>query len=118
MVDEHVTDGRRIAEFLSSELTGLSTGPLGEVSVVDAEPDLTPTESGSYTYTVEYADRPVGRVEVEPEVAVFQLPKPPEDRIVADHDGLSTMADGQGLRIERASAVKGAVDVFVAALED
>lgn len=51
MVEERVTDGRRIAELLSSEVEGRA-GTLAGLSVADAEPDIEPTTDGARAYAV------------------------------------------------------------------
>ena len=50
MVEERVTDGRRIAQLLSSELHGREDGGLDRVAVVDARDDVEPTVDGSRAY--------------------------------------------------------------------
>jgi hypothetical protein len=53
MVEEEVTDGRRIAQLLSSELHGRGDGGLDRVSVVDADPDVEPSTDGALAYRLE-----------------------------------------------------------------
>jgi|GEM_PF-105886 len=53
MVDDEITDGRRIAELLASELTGRRDGELAALSVVDADRDVEPTVGGARAYDVE-----------------------------------------------------------------
>jgi hypothetical protein len=50
MVEESVTDGKRIAQLLASEFTGLERGPLDAIEVVDADPDATPSATGTEAY--------------------------------------------------------------------
>jgi len=50
MVEESVTDGKRIAQLLASEFTGLERGPLDTVEVVDADPGATPSPTGTEAY--------------------------------------------------------------------
>lgn len=52
MVEDRITDGRRIAELLSSELAGRDDGELARVAVVDADPDVEPTADGARAYDV------------------------------------------------------------------
>jgi hypothetical protein len=54
MVDTQVHDGYRIAELLASEVTGHEEA-LAPLSVVDANPDVTPTEDGTVTYRISHA---------------------------------------------------------------
>jgi hypothetical protein len=51
MVEDRLTDGRRIAELLASELDGLG-GALAAVAVVDADRDAEATPDGAYAYRV------------------------------------------------------------------
>ena len=53
MVDDELTDGRRIAELLASELTGRRDGELAALSVVDADRNVEPTVGGARAYDVE-----------------------------------------------------------------
>lgn len=52
MVTERVTDGRRIAELLSSELTARTDGQLSDLGVVDADPDAEASAAGTFAYAV------------------------------------------------------------------
>ncbi|PSP17704.1 hypothetical protein BRC62_04335 [Halobacteriales archaeon QH_10_67_13] len=101
MVEDRITDGKRIAELLSSELEGLETGPLAAVSVVDADPELTPTPEGAPAYRVSHRDRVVGRVVCYPDRAVFEP-------TAGDWLG----ADDERLVVSDGVAVKRAVDAI------
>ena len=101
MVEDRITDGKRIAELLSSELEGLETGPLAAVSVVDADPQLTPTPEGALAYRVSHRDRVVGRVVCYPDQAVFE---PAAGDWLGADDGQLVVSDGV--------AVKRAVDAI------
>lgn len=52
MVIDRITDGTRIAQLLSSELDGREDGGLEAVSVVNADRDVEPTETGARAYDV------------------------------------------------------------------
>lgn len=73
MVDERVTDGRRIAELLASELHGRADGPLGRVAVTDADPDVAPSVDGALAYRVTVDGEPGGAVYVHPERVRLEL---------------------------------------------
>ena len=73
MVEDRVTDGKRIAQLLASELSGLETGPLAAVAVADADPDAEPTPGGTVAYRVTYRDEQVGTARIYPERAVLSL---------------------------------------------
>jgi hypothetical protein len=51
MVDERVTDGRRIAQLLAAELRAHERGALGRLAVVDVR-DVEGTEHGTFAYGV------------------------------------------------------------------
>lgn len=51
MVDERITDGRRIAQLLAAELRGHERGPLARLAVVDVR-DAEGTEHGEFAYGV------------------------------------------------------------------
>ena len=56
MVVDEITDGRRIAQLLSSEVHGRESGSLGRLSVVDADRDVEPTEFGAFAYGIDLGD--------------------------------------------------------------
>jgi hypothetical protein len=114
MVEDAITDPKRIAELFASELTGLATGPLAAVTVVDADPDATPSPDGTVAYALESDGKRVGRVSLYPESAVVDL----GDGVAAEssaleRDGLAVEEtdDGVVLRLSIGAAVKSAVDV-------
>ena len=102
MVEDSITDGKRIAQLLASELTGLETGPLAAVEVVDAETAVVPDESGPVAYQFEYRDSTAGRVRVYPNHAVLHL-DPAVEPLTEDSASSVTVQSGAG--------VKDAVDV-------
>ncbi|MBV0924863.1 hypothetical protein KTS45_11705 [Halomicroarcula limicola] len=73
MVEDRTTDGRRIAQLLASELTGLERGPLRDVSVVDADRDVEPTADGAFAFGIEIDGRSLGEVYVTPDTARLTL---------------------------------------------
>lgn len=81
MVEDRVTDGKRVAQLLASELTGLETGPLGAVDVTDADPTAEPSPAGTAAYRVTAAGAPVGTVVMYPERVVVDLG---DDELVVD----------------------------------
>jgi hypothetical protein len=116
MVEERVTDGRRIAELLASELTGLAVGPLAEVDVVDAEPDATPSEEGTLAYRIAYAGTTIGSVAVFPDYAQVKLDEGPtevsEGRPWESLAAVEAAGDGHTFHIESGRAVKAGVDAI------
>lgn len=62
MVEDRITDGRRIAELLSSELDGREDGDLAAVAVTNADRDVEPTAEGARAYDVTCTDERIARV--------------------------------------------------------
>lgn len=123
MVEDTLTDGRRIAQLLASEVTGLDRGPLAETAVVDADPEVDPTPDGAFAYGVDHGGERLADAFVAPERLRLEL-----------RAGLTAgaeAAESAGLRVrpkastppralvfvERGAAVKAAVDVLVAAAQ-
>jgi len=87
MVEERITDGRRIAQLLASELAGRA-GALAGVSVVDADPEVEPTADGARAYDVvrddaDRGDDGVATVYVQPERARMEVTRAPERALAA-----------------------------------
>lgn len=117
MVEDRITDGRRIAQLLASELTGREQGVLQDVSVVDAETDVEPTESGAFAFDIEYRGESVGSVYVTPETAQLRLTVEP--RTVPDRADVTIepIGDETALVAHSGAAVKTVVDRLVETLE-
>jgi hypothetical protein len=139
VVEDRLTDGRRIAELLASELDGLG-GPLSRVAVVDPDREVRPTPDGAYAYRVMVhggdGDEAGGAADEGPdagdgEVAVvFVQPDRARVEFVAEQDVAAATAEDEGLRVrpkavrpprtlvfvEDGAAVKRAVTVFEAVL--
>ena len=73
MVEDRITDGKRIAELLASEVTGHESPPYDEMSVVNADPDVEPTADGARAYDMEYDDDRLARVFVQPDRIRLEL---------------------------------------------
>jgi ABC-type branched-subunit amino acid transport system substrate-binding protein len=125
MVEDHATDGERLAQLLASELSGRSDGTPGRFSVVDADRDATPTPEGTVAYRVAVDDQRVAAVHIYPEraeVAVEPASSVLDIAAVVDAvsgPGLSTesTADEGVVRIGYGAAVKRAVDALVAGVD-
>lgn len=117
MVEKRVTDGTRIAQLLASELTGLETGPLADVDVVDATPDVTPSETGTLAFRIAHAGDRVGRVTVYPDEVRVRVDSPADGESI-EHpvelpDGVERGRDGGiEVSIETGHAVKDATDAI------
>jgi len=123
MVDNRTTDGRRLAELLSSELHGRESGPLGRLAIVDAEPDAQPTADGTFVYAVALdGDRLAG---------VYTYPDRLRIEFERGVDAAARVGDAADLRarpkavepprtlvfVADGAAVKRATDVLVAVVE-
>jgi len=114
MVDDRITDGKRIAQLLSSELTGLDEGRLADVAVGDPNPDASPTATGTTAYTVTAGGAPFAVVSMYPERVTVTFEEP-----VAWPDGDERPAVLRGDRtveVTTGAAVKRAVDAVRLAL--
>jgi hypothetical protein len=52
MVEERTTDGKRIAQLLSSEVSGREDSGLSALEVVNADPDVEPSADGELAYEI------------------------------------------------------------------
>ncbi|MFB6073340.1 MAG: hypothetical protein ABEJ88_10300 [Halobacterium sp.] len=73
MVEDEITDGKRIAELLSSEVTGHEEGAFGSLAVTNANPDVEPTGEGAHGYDVERDGERLASVYVQPERVRVEL---------------------------------------------
>jgi hypothetical protein len=122
MVEDRITDGKRIAELLSSEVTGHQRPPYDGMTVADADPDVEPTADGVRAYDVEHDGERLAGVFVQPERVRLEL----YEGLEADRES----AEGAGLRtrpvasepprlvvfVESGAAAKRAFDVLGAAV--
>lgn len=124
MVEDRITDGKRIAQLLASELTGLSAGPMDRLGVEDADPDAEPSADGTFAYGVVRDGDRVGEVYVHEMSARIDLSVADiADAETADAatDGLSVTTTDEGvsrIHVEYGAAVKRAVDLLVTALDE
>lgn len=116
MVEDRITDGTRIGQLLASELTGRESGPLADVSVVDADPDVEPTPDGAFAYAVEFRDERVGAVHVTAETARLTLFSGPAVDVERDDVTVESTASGTVLVAHSGASVKRLVDELVATL--
>jgi hypothetical protein len=98
MVEDTVTDGKRIAQLLASELTGLEAGILERVAVTDADTDATPSESGTVAYRVTVDETEIAAVELYPEYVQLQFSRPVASEVApelcADEPTVATVTSG------------------------
>ncbi|MFB6188851.1 MAG: hypothetical protein ABEI57_03120 [Halapricum sp.] len=120
MVEDRITDGKRIAELLASELSARETGPLANVSVVDADREAIPSEDGTPAYGIATDDRRIGVVSLFPDYARVTLTIGADAvRNEAPSAGIpARLEDGETvLRVESGAAVKRAADLIGTAVD-
>lgn len=120
MVEERITDGKRIAELLSSELSARETGPLASIEVVDSDPDATPSEDGTSAYGIAIDGTEVGSVTLFPNYARVTLSVGADPVIETAGDvGVPSRRESGAvvLQVESGAAVKPATDAIIAAVE-
>ncbi len=131
MVERRLSDGKRIAQLLASEIDGLG-GPLESASVVDADPDVEPTVDGAFAYAVavdsadsgdEGSDERIATVFVQPDRVRVEF-RTEQRRVAeraADADLRVRPKASQPPRtlvfVEDGAQVKRAVRVFEAVLD-
>ncbi|MFC6824300.1 hypothetical protein [Halopelagius fulvigenes] len=103
MVEDRLTDGKRIAQFVASEVEGHEDLPLG---VSDADPDVEPTEDGALAYRIVRTGADGEKGEDGDAVAeVYVHPDRARAEFVAAVDVAAEAADAEGLRV-RPKAVR------------
>lgn len=133
VTEDRITDGKRIAQLLASELSGLERGPLDAISVDDADPDATPSEQGTTAYQVSHRGDPVATVLLYPEHATVRLhegqtwssgtavadtPSGAEETTASRASAGGLSVDGSALQIATGAAVKRAVDAVADLVAD
>jgi len=114
MVEDRITDGKRIGQLFASELTGLERGPLGAVSVGDAEPDVEPTDGGAFAFHVVADGEEIGHVRVTETTARLELATP--TTFGSEREDVTVEDGGQVVVAHSGAAVKALVDVVTQSL--
>lgn len=125
MVEERVTDGKRIAQLLSSEVDGREDAPLDELTVVNADPNAEGTVDGALAFEIQDGSEstPFASVFIQEDRAYVELKR--------GVDAAKEAASEAELRvrpkavepprtlvfIESGGEVKRAVNVLIAAIE-
>lgn len=73
MVEDRVTEGRRVAELLSSEVTGRKDPPFDKLEVTDADTDVEATTDGARAFDISQEGSRLGRVFIQPDRARVEL---------------------------------------------
>ncbi|WP_339103321.1 hypothetical protein [Haloterrigena salinisoli] len=125
MVEERITDGRRIAELLASELDGREDDELASIAVANADRDVEPTTDGARAYDVTLAlpdsdDQRIARVFVHEDRARLEFEMGQDVAVEAAEDvGLRVRPKAAQpprtlVFVESGAAVKRATDVVKA----
>lgn len=110
MAEDRITDSKRVAQLLASELSGLSTGSLAEVSVVDADTDATPSADGPVAYAVSHETDRVATARLYPEHVSLEV----EPVAAGSHSTETDELPGG----ERVGITRGETEGLTIALED
>jgi len=102
MVEDRLTDGRRIAQLLASEVTG--HGDLGALAVTDADPDAAPTPEGTFAYAIDGISDESGDAASADDASVDDTSADSDARVAA------VFVQPDRVRIEFARAVDVAAD--------
>lgn len=120
MVGDRITDGHRIGQLLASEVTGRESGVLGDMTIVDANPDVDPTDDGAFAYRVTLAEDSIAEAYVHPNrLRVELLTGVERGRAAAERVDLRVRPKAVEpprtlVFVESGAEVKPAVDVLVA----
>lgn len=117
MVEKRITDGRRIAQLLASEIEGREDGGLGSLSVADADPDA---GTGARAYDVADGEGVLARVFVGDDRARIEFARGGEtvrSATFGDRDDLEVREseDRTVLEVGSGAAVKPATRALAAA---
>lgn len=107
MIEHSVSDGKRIAQLLASELTGLETGPLERVTVSDADPDAIPSDGGTFAYRITADGEELAAVTLYPEYVELAFSLEP----ATTESRLETAGDPATVAVTSGATVKDAVDL-------
>lgn len=105
MVEDELQDGIRIAQLVSSEITGHEDDPFGDLAVENADLDVEPTVDGAKAFDVTLRGAVLATVFVHPDRAHLELRSGLEDARFAAAD--------RGLRVRPKAAEPPRLLVFV-----
>ncbi|MFB6299005.1 MAG: hypothetical protein ABEH65_01955 [Halobacteriales archaeon] len=124
MIEDRVTDGKRIAQLLASELDGREDGDLNRIAVDGAEPDAEPSSTGTRAYDIMAEGAPIATVYIQPDRARIEFNHGVERALeTATEQNLrarpaATDPPRTLVFVDDGGAVKRAVAVVVAAAAD
>lgn len=89
MVEDELRDGIRIAQLVSSEITGHEDAPFDSLAVENADLDVEPTVDGAQAFDITHDGNVLASVFVHPDRAHLELRSGLEDaRYAAEERGL------------------------------
>lgn len=89
MVEDELRDGIRIAQLVSSEVTGHEDAPFDTLTVENADLDVEPTVDGAHAFDITHDGDVLASVFVHPDRAHLELRSGLEDaRYAAEERGL------------------------------
>lgn len=113
MVERRLSDGKRIAQLLASEIEGLG-GPLDPAAVVAAEPDVEPTVDGAFAYDVAVDATDSETVDASERIAaVFVQPERVRVEFAVDQQRAAQTASEEDLRVRPKASQPPRTLVFV-----
>lgn len=122
MVEDRVTDGRRIGQLLASEIRGRQRGPLGSLAVVEVR-DVEGSTDGEFAYGIALDGERLADVFVHENRARVEFRAELEAAAAAgEREGLRVRRKDTGARrtlvfVASGAEVKRAVDVLEAVVE-
>jgi len=126
MVEDRTTDGTRIAQLLSSEVSGREDSGLDALDVMNTDPDVEPSADGELAYEVgrDGDSETLAEVYVQPERVRVEF-REGVDVAAEVAEGVDLCVRPKAVRpprtlvfVEDGAAVKRATDVFVAVLDE
>lgn len=127
MVEERVTDGRRIGQLLASEVRGHTRGLLGSLAVTDVQDadgrDADGSNAGQFAYGIDRGDERLAAVFVyKSGVSLAVLRENDAAVAAAERNDLAVRENvghlpGVAVSVESGAAVKRALNVLEAVLE-
>jgi hypothetical protein len=112
MVDDRLGDGKRIAEFLASELDGLGDA-LARVAITDADREVTPTPDGAHAYRVTRRDDSTDGSGAFDLAVVFVQPDRARVEFLVGQETAAEVASDEGLRVRPKASRPPRTLVFV-----
>lgn len=122
MVEDSLSNGRRIGQLLASEIRGRTRGPLGSLAVVDVR-DADGRPEGQFAYGIDRGDERLADAYVHENRASLAVRTGIEAAVAAaDRNGLDLQEDtpdspGPAVVVDSGAAVKRALNVLEAVVD-